>query len=112
MHLTSRRCKTCVLTILLSMLAIASLGLTSAGQDQTVGTKFSGMQWRLIGPFLAGRVTAVAGVPGDPNGGVLIFLHSDKQVCSSFTEITVELLRPIGTLRRRTVVDDGRRVCT
>ncbi|MBV8551107.1 MAG: hypothetical protein JOY54_07380 [Acidobacteriaceae bacterium] len=28
---------------------------------------FSKMQWRLIGPFRAGRVTAVAGVSGDPN---------------------------------------------
>src|SRR5258707_9791953 len=29
--------------------------------------QFSGLKWRLIGPFRAGRVTAVAGVPGDPN---------------------------------------------
>ena len=27
---------------------------------------YSGMQWRQIGPFRAGRVTAVAGVPGKP----------------------------------------------
>ena len=39
---------------------------------------YSGMQWRLIGPFRAGRVTVVAGIPGDattyymgtPGGGV------------------------------------------
>ena len=31
------------------------------GPDQ-----FSGMKWRLLGPFRGGRVTAVAGVPGDP----------------------------------------------
>ena len=30
-------------------------------------TRLPGLQWRLIGPFRAGRVTAVAGVPGDPN---------------------------------------------
>ncbi len=29
--------------------------------------QFAGLKWRLIGPFRAGRVTAVAGVPGDPN---------------------------------------------
>ena len=39
---------------------------------------YSAMRWRLIGPYRAGRVTAVAGVPGDattyymgtPGGGV------------------------------------------
>ncbi len=30
-------------------------------------TRLPGLQWRLIGPFRAGRVTAVAGVPGDSN---------------------------------------------
>ncbi|HYX70997.1 MAG TPA: hypothetical protein VE825_17815, partial [Terriglobales bacterium] len=28
---------------------------------------YSGMRWRMIGPFRAGRATAVAGVPGDPS---------------------------------------------
>ncbi len=28
---------------------------------------FSGLRWRLIGPFRSGRVSAVEGVPGDPN---------------------------------------------
>ena len=27
---------------------------------------FSAMQWRLVGPHRAGRVTTVAGIPGDP----------------------------------------------
>ena len=39
---------------------------------------FSAMQWRLVGPHRAGRVTSVAGIPGDaavyyfgtPGGGV------------------------------------------
>jgi photosystem II stability/assembly factor-like uncharacterized protein len=34
---------------------------------QADARQFSAMRWRLIGPFRAGRVTAVAGVPGDPN---------------------------------------------
>ena len=28
---------------------------------------YSGMRWRLIGPYRAGRVTAVAGISGDPS---------------------------------------------
>ncbi|MGH9765678.1 MAG: hypothetical protein ACREAC_32985, partial [Blastocatellia bacterium] len=28
---------------------------------------FKAMRWRLIGPFRAGRVTAVSGVPSQPN---------------------------------------------
>src|SRR5260370_5930896 len=39
-----------------------------AGSAQGVDTGlFSNLRWRLIGPFRAGRVTAVAGIPGDPN---------------------------------------------
>ena len=34
------------------------------GYDQAL---FSGLQWRLIGPFRGGRVLAVSGVAGDPN---------------------------------------------
>src|SRR5271155_5409210 len=29
-------------------------------------SQYSAMRWRLIGPHRAGRVTSVAGVPGDP----------------------------------------------
>jgi photosystem II stability/assembly factor-like uncharacterized protein len=31
------------------------------------GSLFDRLEWRLIGPFRAGRVVAVAGIPGDPN---------------------------------------------
>lgn len=34
--------------------------------QQPDAKQFSALQWRLIGPFRAGRVTSVAGVPGDP----------------------------------------------
>src|SRR6266571_4311571 len=30
---------------------------------------FDTLHWRNIGPFLGGRVDAVAGIPGDPLGG-------------------------------------------
>jgi photosystem II stability/assembly factor-like uncharacterized protein len=46
--------------------------------SQTNSSPIGGMQWRLIGPFRAGRITAVSGVPrqpqvyyaATPNGGV------------------------------------------
>ena len=34
--------------------------------QQVDPTLFSGMQWRMIGPYRAGKVNAVAGIPGDP----------------------------------------------
>src|SRR5437764_14510973 len=59
------------------LLACALSGVAALGQ-QYGQEWYSGMQWRLIGPFRAGRVTAVAGIPGDvttyymgtPGGGV------------------------------------------
>ena len=42
------------------------LALATCAMAQQFDAKlYSGMQWRLIGPFRAGRVTAVAGIPGD-----------------------------------------------
>src|SRR5260370_600457 len=51
---------------------IANLGFISAISAQQSGQQYksalySGMQWRLIGPHRAGRVTTVAGVPGRPS---------------------------------------------
>ena len=42
------------------------LALSLFGQDPVPANQFPGMKWRLLGPFRGGRVTAVAGVPGDP----------------------------------------------
>ncbi len=50
---------TITLTLLLSI-AVA------AGAQPFNAQLFDAMRWRLIGPFRAGRVTAVAGIPGDP----------------------------------------------
>src|SRR5438309_8955762 len=56
----------CVLRLLfVLMFAGSSLSATAAGQ--TAAQQFPGLKWRLIGPFRAGRVTAVAGAPDDPN---------------------------------------------
>jgi photosystem II stability/assembly factor-like uncharacterized protein len=45
--------------------ALSAAALASAqGYDES---NYSGMRWRLVGPHRAGRVTAVAGVPGRPS---------------------------------------------
>ncbi|MGH9480881.1 MAG: WD40/YVTN/BNR-like repeat-containing protein [Terriglobales bacterium] len=44
---------------------VIALALPLAAQ-QINPAQFSGMRWRLIGPFRAGRVSAVTGVAGDP----------------------------------------------
>ena len=36
-------------------------------QNQFEPEAFSGLQWRMIGPFRGGRVNGVSGVPGEPN---------------------------------------------
>ena len=52
---------------LLSLLAVTMLTtFTAAGAAPLPGSLYSGLHWRLIGPFRAGRVIAVAGVPGHP----------------------------------------------
>src|SRR6267378_2355419 len=51
-----------------------STGFVLAGIDrpqQVPESLYSEMQWRMIGPFRAGKVNAVAGVPGNP--GVYYF---------------------------------------
>ena len=49
-----------------AILLVAVSPATFLGEE-TSTAQFPGLQWRLIGPFRAGRVTAVAGVPGDPS---------------------------------------------
>jgi photosystem II stability/assembly factor-like uncharacterized protein len=51
--------------ILLLVSLLISLPATVLCQ-QSSSEQFPGLKWRLIGPFRGGRVTAVAGVPGDP----------------------------------------------
>jgi photosystem II stability/assembly factor-like uncharacterized protein len=53
----------------------AAAPLSAQGQQQSSASPaptidpslYSGMRWRLIGPYRAGRVSAVAGIPGDPS---------------------------------------------
>jgi len=50
-----------LLALFLLLLPVALLA-----QEPSSMSQFPGLRWRLIGPFRAGRVTAVAGVPGNP----------------------------------------------
>jgi photosystem II stability/assembly factor-like uncharacterized protein len=50
------------LPLILLCFALAPLRAQSVSPDL-----FSGLKWRLIGPFRGGRAVATAGVPGDPN---------------------------------------------
>ena len=53
--------KTLILVFIVALVAIAPL---KAGQFDPA--LYAGMQWRLVGPFRGGRVSAVAGVTGEP----------------------------------------------
>jgi photosystem II stability/assembly factor-like uncharacterized protein len=55
------------LAVLLLFLSAVTLSIPTLAAQQPDVSQFSALRWRLIGPFRAGRVTAVAGVPGDPN---------------------------------------------
>jgi photosystem II stability/assembly factor-like uncharacterized protein len=99
--------------LLILSLALAFLLLPAAisrAQQQVDPRTYSGMQWRLIGPFRGGRALAVAGVPSQPNtyyfgavaggvwkttdGGVSWDPLFDKQSVSSIGSIAVAASDP------------------
>jgi photosystem II stability/assembly factor-like uncharacterized protein len=50
------------------MVSIAALPLLTAQSVATIDPAlYSGLKWRMVGPFRAGRVNAIAGVIGQPN---------------------------------------------
>ena len=59
-----------VVSILCAVSALfLALSFTQSAQvqaQQVDAGLYSGMKWRMIGPYRAGKVNAVAGVPGDP----------------------------------------------
>src|ERR1700733_8895865 len=61
--LKSRKSKFPVLS---AALCLALLSCGSAFAQQFDPNSYAGMRWRLIGPYRAGRVTAVAGISSDP----------------------------------------------
>jgi photosystem II stability/assembly factor-like uncharacterized protein len=60
-EIKSNFAKTLIIVFIVALVAIAPL---KAGQFDPA--LYAGMQWRLVGPFRAGRVSAVAGVTGQP----------------------------------------------
>ncbi|HUI84681.1 MAG TPA: hypothetical protein VL240_10680 [Candidatus Binatia bacterium] len=61
--------RTKLATHILTAIALLAAGLASApsaAAQQYDPSLYSGMEWRQIGPFRAGRVTGVTGVPGQP----------------------------------------------
>src|SRR5882724_11399866 len=62
---TSRKLHKFAATALVLIIANIVFVSTVSGQ-QYDSAVYSGMQWRLIGPHRAGRVTTVAGIPGQP----------------------------------------------
>src|ERR1700751_675993 len=48
------------------ILASCALMTVTVSAQQYNESSFKGMKWRSIGPYRAGRVLAVSGVPGDP----------------------------------------------
>src|SRR2546425_7090138 len=67
-------------SIVVFMIAIGLLLLVPVAVAQQYDTNlYSGLRWRLIGPFRGGRINVVSGVPGQPEevyyrsvcGGVL-----------------------------------------
>src|SRR5256885_12717499 len=50
----------------IALLFVAAWSHASFAQQFDAST-YSGLRWRMIGPFRAGRVNAVTGVPGQPN---------------------------------------------
>ena len=54
------------LSMIVAMLSLA-FSSTAIRAQQYDPSAFSGLEWRMIGPFRGGRVNAVSGVPGQPN---------------------------------------------
>ena len=53
-------------SLALTLFIISSSLILNSQQQPDAALFSSAMRWRLIGPFRGGRVTSVAGVPGDP----------------------------------------------
>jgi photosystem II stability/assembly factor-like uncharacterized protein len=66
-----KRLLTALLTAILPILPLAT---SAAGSSTPAQELMSKLQWRSIGPYIGGRVVAIAGVPSEPNlfymGGV------------------------------------------
>ena len=55
-----------VISACLAILFVTAQSLFAQQTAQVDSSLYSAMKWRLIGPYRAGRVSAVAGIPGNP----------------------------------------------
>jgi photosystem II stability/assembly factor-like uncharacterized protein len=62
-----RRAGRHLLTVVAVAAVVAGVSLHPAAQSSSHVRFYSGLRWRMIGPFRGGRVNAVSGVPGRPN---------------------------------------------
>ena len=46
---------------------LAAALIPAAGAQQIKPELYSGLRWRMIGPYRGGRTVAASGVPGQPN---------------------------------------------
>ena len=96
---THRSVRLLVFAIIASFLAALN-----AGAQQLDPNLYSGLRWRMIGPFRAGRVNAVSGVPGQPDtfyfgsvgGGVWKSINSGRTWTPIFDATNVASIGAIG----------------
>ncbi|HEX3254036.1 MAG TPA: hypothetical protein VHS05_31665 [Pyrinomonadaceae bacterium] len=90
----------------LSIVVTLAIFLTalSVCAQQVDSSLYSGLRWRMLGPFRAGRVNAVSGVPGQPDtfyfgsvgGGVWRSLNSGRTWTPIFDSTDVASIGAIG----------------
>jgi photosystem II stability/assembly factor-like uncharacterized protein len=56
-----------LITLILPALILLTLSSPAAAASATASDRLEGVEWRTVGPYRGGRVTAVTGVPGKPN---------------------------------------------
>jgi photosystem II stability/assembly factor-like uncharacterized protein len=66
-HRAGRRLLAVVTVVAAALAVVASLDLAAQPSSGSHGRFYSGLRWRMLGPFRGGRVNAVSGVPGHPN---------------------------------------------
>ena len=96
----TRRFFTCVI---IAMFSVLLCGLHSTAQ-QPDASLYSGLRWRMIGPFRGGRVNAVSGVVGQPDifyfgsvgGGVWKSLNAGRTWTPIFDSTNVASIGAIG----------------
>src|SRR5205085_2671576 len=57
----------CVLCVSAYVTGVSNQPVAAQSSTAVDPQLYSGLKWRMVGPFRAGRVNAVTGVPGQPN---------------------------------------------